>query len=209
MSSGLIPYWAAKPSAIGAMIATAPGLTAPTAVSTAAMREHDPWDRRDPAAHGTDGELDQPVDGAVVLRQREQVGDADQGQEQAAREAGDDVLGRHAGHQRADQERAHEGEHAHVDGQDRGDDEHRAQRENGKHLRRHRFLSPIRLLDQLRPAPLAGGGSLGPLWGRRSPRVFRNLTANFVISWESRCRIRKTRYGTPRASCRPAFGTWW
>ena len=37
MSSGLILYWAAKPSAIGAMIATAPGLTAPTEVSTAAI----------------------------------------------------------------------------------------------------------------------------------------------------------------------------
>ena len=36
ISSGLIWYWTAKPSAIGAMMATAPGLTAPTAVSTAA-----------------------------------------------------------------------------------------------------------------------------------------------------------------------------
>jgi hypothetical protein len=32
--SGLIPYFVAKPRAIGATIATAPGLTAPTAVST-------------------------------------------------------------------------------------------------------------------------------------------------------------------------------
>ena len=37
ISSGLMLYCAAKPRAIGAMIATAPGLTAPTAVSTAAM----------------------------------------------------------------------------------------------------------------------------------------------------------------------------
>jgi hypothetical protein len=37
MSSGLMRNWTAKPSAIGAMMATAPGLTAPTAVSTAAI----------------------------------------------------------------------------------------------------------------------------------------------------------------------------
>ena len=37
MSSGLILYCAANPRAIGAMIATAPGLTAPTEVSTAAI----------------------------------------------------------------------------------------------------------------------------------------------------------------------------
>jgi hypothetical protein len=36
--SGLIWYWTAKPRAIGAMMATALGLTAPTAVSTAASR---------------------------------------------------------------------------------------------------------------------------------------------------------------------------
>ena len=35
ISSGLMPYFRAKPSAIGAMIATAPGLTAPTDVRTA------------------------------------------------------------------------------------------------------------------------------------------------------------------------------
>ena len=38
ISSGLMLYLAAKPSAIGAMIATAAGLTAPTEVSTAAMK---------------------------------------------------------------------------------------------------------------------------------------------------------------------------
>ena len=38
ISSGLMPYLAAKPSAIGAMMATAAGLTAPTAVSSAAMK---------------------------------------------------------------------------------------------------------------------------------------------------------------------------
>ena len=36
--SGLMAYFTAKPSAMGAMIATAPGLTAPTEVSAAAMR---------------------------------------------------------------------------------------------------------------------------------------------------------------------------
>ena len=36
--SGLILYCNAKPNAMGAMIATAPGLTAPTAVSVAARK---------------------------------------------------------------------------------------------------------------------------------------------------------------------------
>ncbi len=38
ISSGLMPYFTAKPSAIGAMMATAPGLTAPTDVRAAAIR---------------------------------------------------------------------------------------------------------------------------------------------------------------------------
>ena len=39
ISTGLMPYWTAKPSAIGATIATAPGTTAPDAVSTAVTRK--------------------------------------------------------------------------------------------------------------------------------------------------------------------------
>ena len=39
ISTGLIPYWMAKPSAIGATIATAPGTTAPEAVRTAVIRK--------------------------------------------------------------------------------------------------------------------------------------------------------------------------
>ena len=39
ISTGLMPYWIAKPSAIGATIATAPGTTAPDAVRTAVMRK--------------------------------------------------------------------------------------------------------------------------------------------------------------------------
>ena len=39
ISTGLMPYWIAKPSAIGATIATAPGTTAPDAVRTAVTRK--------------------------------------------------------------------------------------------------------------------------------------------------------------------------
>ena len=39
ISTGLMPYWTAKPSAIGATIATAPGTTAPDAVRTAVMKK--------------------------------------------------------------------------------------------------------------------------------------------------------------------------
>ena len=40
ISTGLMPYWTAKPSAIGATIATAPGTTAPDAVRTAVTRKN-------------------------------------------------------------------------------------------------------------------------------------------------------------------------
>ena len=84
------------------------GATAPTG-ECGRNGEGVPRDRRDSAAHRAHRHLDQPVDRVVVLRERKQ-GSPNQGQEQPARKAGDDLLGGHAGHQRADQERAHEGE---------------------------------------------------------------------------------------------------
>jgi hypothetical protein len=83
----------------------------------------------------------QPVDGAVVLRQREQVGDADQREEEFGGEAGHDGLGLHAGDQRADQEGPDEGDDAHVDGQGGAEDEHRYQGVDRDHVGGH-CLSP-------------------------------------------------------------------
>ena len=51
ISTGLIPYWTAKPSAIGATIATAPGTTAPDAVRTAVTRNITHGMATDAAAH--------------------------------------------------------------------------------------------------------------------------------------------------------------
>ena len=73
ISSGLIPCRAAKVSAIGAMIATAAGDSAPIAVSSAVTKNMIQGMRRDVAAHEPDGAADQQVDRAVVLRDGEQV----------------------------------------------------------------------------------------------------------------------------------------
>ena len=96
--------------------------------------EHDPGDRADPALDRTHGHAHQPVDRAVVLRQGEQPGDADQGQEQPARKAGDDILGGLRGQQRADQKGADKGQDAHVDRPDGRDHEHQHQRIDGNQM---------------------------------------------------------------------------
>ena len=106
--------------------------------------EHDPRDRGDAALHRAHREADQPVDGAVVLRQREQPGDADEGQEQAAGKAVDDLGGLLAGEERADEEGADEGEHAHVDGPDRRHHEHGDERVDRDQLGCHPFLLWLR-----------------------------------------------------------------
>jgi hypothetical protein len=54
--------------------------------------EHDPRDQRHPPAHGAHRGVHQPVDGAVVVGDREQVGDTDEDDEQITREAGEDVV---------------------------------------------------------------------------------------------------------------------
>ena len=93
-------------------------------------REHHPRDQRDAPADRAHRGVHEPVDGAVVVRDREQVGDADQDDEQVAREAGEDVvLGDPDG--AADDERGGDAEQAHVDraqradGEDRHEDEYR------------------------------------------------------------------------------------
>ena len=47
--------------------------------------EHDPRDQGDPAPDQADGASDHQIDGAVVLRYGEQVGDSHQRQEQTRR----------------------------------------------------------------------------------------------------------------------------
>src|SRR3954466_6296325 len=93
ISRGLIPCRAANVRAIGAMIATAAGESAPMAVSSAVTKEHDPGDGGDVAADELHRPTDQQVDGAVVLRDREQVGDPDQRQHQLRGEAAKDLVG--------------------------------------------------------------------------------------------------------------------
>ena len=105
-------------------------------------QEHDPWDRGEAALHGANREADQPVDGAVVLRQREEPGNADERQEQASGEAVDDLGGLLAGKERADEEGADEGKHAHVDGPERRDDEHGDQGVDRDQLRCHPGFPP-------------------------------------------------------------------
>ena len=74
------------------MIATAAGTTAPTAVRQRGDDEHDPRDAGDPPADGADGGVHQPVDGAVVLGDGEQEGDAGQDDEQVPREPVGDLV---------------------------------------------------------------------------------------------------------------------
>jgi hypothetical protein len=86
--------------------------------------EHDPRDCDDPTSYASDRQPDEPVNRAVILGNGEEKGDPDQGQEQAARKAGDDSTGGLARHQGSDQECSDEREHPHVDRQDRSHHEH-------------------------------------------------------------------------------------
>ena len=92
ISTGLMPYWIAKPRPIGATIATAPGTTAPDAVRIAVTPNMHPRDRGRAAADGPHRGMHQPVDRAVVRRDREQERDPDEDHEQVAGEAGEDVV---------------------------------------------------------------------------------------------------------------------
>jgi hypothetical protein len=96
--------------------------------------EHDPGDGGDVAADELHRPADQQVDGAVVLRDGEQVGDPDQRQHQLRGEAAEDLVGGEADRQRADHEGGDEGERAHVDRQERGDREDDDQRDDGDDL---------------------------------------------------------------------------
>jgi hypothetical protein len=102
------------------------------------QREHDPGDRADSSPNGPHRQLHQPVDGAVVLRHREQVGDPDQGEEQVAGEPGDDVVGGLVGDQGADQEGPRERQDPDVDRQQGGDHEDQPEDQDRDEFRRHR-----------------------------------------------------------------------
>ena len=103
-------------------------------------REHDPRDGGDVAADQAHRSPDQQVDGAVVLRDGEQVRDADQREHELGREparhfvAAEDLLGGQADRQRADDERGDERQRAHVDREDGRDREDHDQRDDGDDL---------------------------------------------------------------------------
>ncbi len=92
--------------------------------------------------------LHQQVDGAVVLRQREQVGQTDEQQEQIAGEAAgdlavagdaeDDLVDRQPDRDGADEEGGSKGQHPEVDRQRRGDHEHENQDDDRENLGAHR-----------------------------------------------------------------------
>ena len=139
------------------MMATAPGLTAPTLVSSAVTKN---------ITHGiaavrprtrSDGLADEPVDRAVVLCDREQVGDADQRDEQVTRKAGKDARGGHVDVQTSDNEGHDERQRAHVDRQRRANDEQYDQPDDACYFRRHghdlRASTPSPCNSATNPAP--------------------------------------------------------
>ena len=145
------------------MIATAVGLTAPTAVSSAAMPNmiHGMAAMR-PRTARTARRTSQPVDGAVVLRLGKKERDAHQRQEQFGAKTGHDRLSLHPGDQGADKESAGESDGAHVDGQDESDDEHRYQGIDGNHMSGHDFPLDVRW-------PVASGAAKAPRQVRPGP----------------------------------------
>lgn len=99
--------------------------------------EHHPGDQADASTHQPDGAFDQPVDGAVDLRDGEEVGDGDERQEQITRKARKNIGGFHADGHGAEQEGAGKGERAHVDRLDRRNDEHSDEQAYGQYFNTH------------------------------------------------------------------------
>ena len=88
-------------------------------------------------AHRADGLPDEPVDRAVVLRDRKEISDADQRDEQVAWKAGQDGGGRHVDEQAADDEGHDECQRTHVDRQYGAEDEQDDQPDDASNFRRH------------------------------------------------------------------------
>ncbi len=103
-------------------------------------QEHDPGNPRHMSAHQFDRALDQPIDSTVDLGDGEQVGNADQCQEEVAREASKYFRRLHSHDERADQKGAREGERAHIDRLHGGDHEHADQQRDRQNLDVHSFL---------------------------------------------------------------------
>jgi hypothetical protein len=106
-------------------------------------REHHPRDQRDPAADGPDRRSDDQVHGAVVLGDREQIGDTDQRQDQVAADAAEDLALAQVEGEHADQPRGDVRQRAHVDRQQRADHEQGDQRQDRYPLRSHRPASSV------------------------------------------------------------------
>ena len=85
--------------------------------------EHHPGYPGDMATHHQHCPFDQPVDGAVVLGDAEQIGDTDQRQEQVTGKTGEDGRRCHVHYHRTDDKGRRERQRAHVDGQHAGDAE--------------------------------------------------------------------------------------
>ena len=85
--------------------------------------------------------MHQPVDGAVVLRDGEEEGDAGQDDEQVPREPAGDLVDLLVGgtlqHEHPDDEGRADAQRAHVDGQQGGDEEDRAEDQDGDELDGH------------------------------------------------------------------------
>jgi hypothetical protein len=105
-------------------------------------REHHPRDQHDASPDGVHRLAHDQVHGAVVLGDREQVGDADQGEDQVAADAADDLLLVETEGVHADQPSGDEGECTHVDRQRGADREDRDESDDGYPFRGHdRFLT--------------------------------------------------------------------
>jgi hypothetical protein len=78
--------------------------------------EHHPRYECDPAPDEADGASDHQIDGPIVLRYGEQVGDSHQRQEQLTGKTADDVVGTHSHENGADDEGGDEAEGTHVHG---------------------------------------------------------------------------------------------
>ena len=104
--------------------------------------EHHPGDPGDASTHHQHRPLDQPVDGAVVLRDAEQIGDPDQRQEQVTGKPGKDRRRGHFQYHRTDDKGRRKGQRTHVDGQHAGDAEDDHQHQNRQKLIIHCNLTP-------------------------------------------------------------------
>jgi hypothetical protein len=100
-------------------------------------REHHPGDERDPTADHPHGAAHDEIDGPVVAGDGEQVGHADQGEDEVTADPADDLPLGQAECVHAHQPRGDETERPHVDRQQRAHHEQQDQRDDGYELRSH------------------------------------------------------------------------